>query len=88
MPCFISSVSDTAHATLRWYSSWFLVGAWIPIVACYSLWIYYTCTGQIRPSGGALGHAHIVGVDCPACGLDHSRDLNDDPFDRHGNVRF
>ena len=75
----LGSASDVAHETLRWYSSWFLVAAWVPIAVCYALWIYYSCTGQVK-SKGHLGHAHTPDDDCPACSLDHSMDLDGDPF--------
>ena len=38
---------------MRWYASWVLIAAFLPLVACYSLWIYYTCTGQVRSRGPA-----------------------------------
>lgn len=38
--------SDARH-TSRWYSSWVVLGAYLPLVAMYVLWFYYTWWGTI-----------------------------------------
>lgn len=45
-----------ARETLRWYSSWVLIIACIPVLAMYSLWMYHTIAGHIEPISDE-GHA-------------------------------
>ena len=44
-----SRFSSEARRTSRWYSSWVVLGAYIPLLALYVLWLYYTCCGDISP---------------------------------------
>lgn len=45
----VGRFSSEARHTSRWYSSWVVLGAYIPLVALYVLWIYYTYFGVIPP---------------------------------------
>lgn len=45
----VSRFSSEARHTSRWYSSWVVLGAYIPLAALYVLWIYHTYFGIIPP---------------------------------------
>ena len=52
----LSYLRYEARETLRWYSSWVLIIACIPVLAMYSLWMYHTIAGHIEPISDE-GHA-------------------------------
>jgi hypothetical protein len=45
----VSRFSAEARHTSRWYSSWVVLGAYLPLIALYVLWMYYTYYGGIPP---------------------------------------
>lgn len=53
--CFCCSCccccSYEARRTLRWYSSWVLIVACIPVLTMYGMWIYHTIAGNIVHDG-------------------------------------
>ena len=56
-PFPLVTTSSEARQTARWYSSWTLVAAFVPLVVMYILWAFYTVTGRIRES--SLHQSHI-----------------------------
>ena len=40
--------SPEAVITARWYSSWILLCAFLPILACHAVWIPLTLTGKLK----------------------------------------
>lgn len=58
--------------TARWYSSWILFSAFIPLVIMYSVWIPLSCAGRLRrrrrrqlvvPNAGAGLNSYKYGSD-------------------------
>eukprot|EP01035_Chromulina_nebulosa_P020172 gene20172-26187_t len=47
---YIFHVSHNAQLTARWYSSWLLFFAYLPIFILYAVWLPLTCTGRIQAS--------------------------------------
>jgi hypothetical protein len=45
---FICSTGE-AISTARWYSSWILIFAFLPVLAMYVVWIPLTVTGRLKP---------------------------------------
>ena len=41
-------ISDEATKTCRFYSSWILVAAYIPIMVLYCIWLPLTCLGRLE----------------------------------------
>ena len=44
----ISSRRPKGMYQSRWYSSWILISAYIPIVLLYVVWLPMTCMGKIK----------------------------------------
>ena len=53
-------ISYEARYTLRWYSSWVLIVACIPVLVMYGMWIYHTYTGGIKDKDE---HTGLKGID-------------------------
>lgn len=45
-PVPLGRFSSEARHTSRWYSSWVVIGSYIPLVALYVMWFYHTYFGQ------------------------------------------
>eukprot|EP01039_Chlorochromonas_danica_P007052 gene7052-7798_t len=47
-PHSVFEFSDEAVARCRWWSSWMLIAAYVPIVMLYCVWLPLTCMGTIK----------------------------------------
>jgi hypothetical protein len=89
----LSRFSSEARHTARWYSGWVVLGAYLPLLVLYTLWLYYTFWGVIPPvgrkntraggGGGGAGTGTVTGAGTDSSGLgrDHMCESGDFDYD-------
>mmetsp|Transcript_13325 Transcript_13325/g.18272 ORF Transcript_13325/g.18272 Transcript_13325/m.18272 type:complete len:397 (+) Transcript_13325:31-1221(+) len=54
----LTATDDVAIHRTRWYSSWILLAAFIPIVCLYCIWLPLTCMGKIETAD--IEENHVI----------------------------
>lgn len=60
-PIFMWDRSKVAFKTARWYSSWILISAYIPVIVMYFVWIPLTMSNKLREKKATDNDAAVFG---------------------------
>lgn len=79
--CFRSKES---LLTARWYSSWILLSAYLPLILVYSVWIPLTYSGRWNSSNDEAIFGNLnAGRNYGTSNIFRKPDVNIDEFDSH-----
>jgi hypothetical protein len=69
--------SRPENKNCRWWASWILIFAFLPIVILYSVWLPLTCSGRIWEEGAVSGSTRTNNMEIHSPGIDTSNTTTD-----------